>query len=95
MAYRVSCYTHSPHLNIPRSFEIVIYLILEHINQDIWMCLACIYCAQTGVKCPHCPPVVQLVPPYAGVHVQLYPVPEGVHVPPFSQGSGKHGKSAM
>ena len=30
MAYRVSCYTHSPHLNIPRSFNIVIYLILEH-----------------------------------------------------------------
>ena len=31
MAYRVSRYTHSPHLNIPRSFKIVIYLILEHI----------------------------------------------------------------
>ena len=29
MVYRVSCY--SPHLNIPRSFKIVIYLILEHI----------------------------------------------------------------
>ena len=28
MAYRVSCYPHSPHLNIPRSFKIVIYLIL-------------------------------------------------------------------
>ena len=31
MAYRVSCYTHNPHLNIPRSFKIVIYLNLEHI----------------------------------------------------------------
>ena len=31
MAYRSSCYPHSPHLNIPRSFKIVIYLILEHI----------------------------------------------------------------
>ena len=30
MAYRVSCYTHSPHLKIPISFKIVIYLILEH-----------------------------------------------------------------
>ena len=30
MAYRVSCYTHSSHLNIPISFKIVIYLILEH-----------------------------------------------------------------
>ena len=31
MAYRVSCCTHNPRLNIPRSFKIVIYLILEHI----------------------------------------------------------------
>ena len=31
LAYRVSCHTHSPHLNIHRSFKIVIYLILEHI----------------------------------------------------------------
>ena len=29
MAYRVSCYIHSPHLNTPRSFKIVIYLILS------------------------------------------------------------------
>ena len=29
MAYRVSCYPHSPHLNIPEAFKIVIYLILE------------------------------------------------------------------
>ena len=31
VAYRMSCCNHSPHLNIPRSFKIVIYLILEHI----------------------------------------------------------------
>ena len=39
MAYRVSCYTHSRHLNIPRSFKIVIYLILEHIyTSSIKLC---------------------------------------------------------
>ena len=32
----LSCYTHSPHLNIPRSFLIVIYLILEHIPLAVY-----------------------------------------------------------
>ena len=48
MAYRVSCYTHSPHLNILRSFKIVIYLILEHIytssiNTFPWQSIPLIY----------------------------------------------------
>ena len=48
MAYRSSCYTHSPHLNIPRSFQIVIYLILEHIytssiNTFPWQSIPLIY----------------------------------------------------
>ena len=48
MAYRVSCCTHSPHLNIPRSFKIVIYLILEHvctssINTFPWQSIPFIY----------------------------------------------------
>ena len=48
MAYRVSRYTHSPHLNIPRSFKIVIYLILEHIytssiNTFPWQSIPLIY----------------------------------------------------
>ena len=48
LAYRVSCYTLSPHLNIPRSFKIVIYLILEHIytssmNTFPWQSIPFIY----------------------------------------------------
>ena len=48
LAYRVSCYTHSPHLNIPRSFKIVIYLILERIytssiNTFPWQSIPFIY----------------------------------------------------
>ena len=48
LAYRVSCYTHSPQLNIPRSFKIVIYLILEHIytssiNTFPWQSIPFIY----------------------------------------------------
>ena len=35
MAYRVSCYTHSPQLNITLTFKIIIYLILEHIYTSI------------------------------------------------------------
>ena len=40
LAYRVSCYTHSPHLNIPISFKIVIYLILEYIINFIQVALS-------------------------------------------------------
>ena len=41
-------YPHSPHLNIPRSFKIVIYLILEHIyissiNTFTWQSIPFIY----------------------------------------------------
>ena len=54
VAYRVSCYTHSPHLNIPRSFKIVIYLILEHIytssiNTFPWQSIPFMY--RSLIKC--------------------------------------------
>ena len=44
----MSCYTHSPHINIPRSFKIVIYLIIEHIyirniNTFPWQSVPLIY----------------------------------------------------